>query len=129
MASDSAVRFDAATAVLRGQVRPAAAGDAWAALVLCHGHHEDMDAALLTALAGRASEEGLWTLRFNFAFRDAGTEPSGGHADEISDLREATWGLVQASLSRLHRPEHFLDYGKRHLDRFLAGAAQAGLIS
>ena len=48
-----------------------------------------MDAALLTALAGRASEEGLWTLRFNFAFRDAGTEPSGGHADEISDLREA----------------------------------------
>ncbi len=89
MASDSAVRFDAATAVLRGQVRPAAAGDAWAALVLCHGHHEDMDAALLIALAGRASEEGLWTLRFNFAFRDAGTEPSGGHADEISDLREA----------------------------------------
>lgn len=83
------VTFDGATARLRGRVRPPPSGGPWGSLVLCHGRHEDMDGPLLAALARCASEEGLWTLRFNFAFRDAGTEPSAGHADEIADLREA----------------------------------------
>jgi hypothetical protein len=39
----------------------------------------------------------------------------------VSDLREATWGFLQASLSRLHQPEYYLAYGHKHLDRFLAG--------
>ncbi len=83
------VTFDGATARLRGRVRPPPSGAPWGAFVLCHGRHENMDGPFLTALARRTSEEGLWTLRFNFAFHEAATEPSAGHADEIADLREA----------------------------------------
>ncbi len=83
------VTFDGATGPLRGRVRPPASGKARGALVVCHGRHEDMDGPLVSALARLASEKGLWTLRFNFAFREADTEPSAGHADEIADLREA----------------------------------------
>jgi len=82
------VTFDGATARLHGRLR-SPTGTAWGALVLCHGRHEDLTSPLLTALAHRASDYGLWSLRFNFAFRDAGEEPSAGHADEIADLREA----------------------------------------
>ena len=35
-----------------------------------------------------------------------------------SDLREASWGYLQAALSKLHTPQYYLDYGRRHLDRF-----------
>ena len=44
-----------------------------------------------------------------------------------SDLREATWGYLQAGVSTLHPPAYYLDYGGRHLDRFLAGAHALGL--
>lgn len=44
-----------------------------------------------------------------------------------SDLREATWGFLQAGVSTLHPPAYYLDYGRRHLDRFLLGAAALGL--
>ncbi|HYU05851.1 MAG TPA: alpha/beta family hydrolase [Thermoplasmata archaeon] len=88
MASETDVRFEGATDSLNGRVREAT-GPAWGALVLCHGRHEGMDTPLVAALAGRAAEEGLWTLRFNFAFRERGAEPSTDHADEIADLREA----------------------------------------
>ena len=82
------VRFDGATARLRGRLRPPI-GSAWGSLVMSHGRSEDMGSPLLAALAQSASDQGLWALRFNFAFADAGSEPSGGHADEIADLREA----------------------------------------
>jgi thiamine kinase-like enzyme len=39
-----------------------------------------------------------------------------------SDLREATWGYLQAAISNLHEPEYYRDYGRRHLVRFLAGS-------
>ena len=64
-------------------------GDAWGALVMSHGRSEDMGTPLLAALGQRAADLGLSALRFNFAFADAGSEPSGGHVDEIADLREA----------------------------------------
>jgi thiamine kinase-like enzyme len=38
-----------------------------------------------------------------------------------SDLREATWGYLQSAISNLHEPEYYLDYGRRHLARFLGG--------
>ena len=82
------VRFDGATARLRGRLHPPI-GRAWGSLVMSHGRSEDMGSLLLSALAQSASDQGLWALRFNFAFADAGSEPSGGHADEIADLREA----------------------------------------
>src|SRR5438034_11139916 len=43
------------------------------------------------SLGARAERLGPGTVGpgFNFAFADAGSEPSGGHADEIADLREA----------------------------------------
>jgi predicted alpha/beta-hydrolase family hydrolase len=82
------VTFDGATGRLRGRLRPPV-GTAWGVVVLCHGRSEDMAGPLVTALARLASEEGLWSVRFNFAFVDAGSEPSGGHADEIADLRAA----------------------------------------
>ena len=87
--TETEVAFDGATARLRGRAGPPTSGEPWGALVLCHGRHEDMDGPLLAALAQRAAAEGLWTLRLNFAFVDAGAEPSAGHADEIADLREA----------------------------------------
>jgi len=37
-----------------------------------------------------------------------------------SDMREATWGYLQACISTLHSPGYYLDYGRKHLDRFLA---------
>src|SRR5256884_4895470 len=80
--------FDGATARLRGRLRPPV-GNAWGSLVMTHGRSEDMGSPLLAALAQSASDQGLWALRFNFAFADAGSEPSGGHVDEIADLREA----------------------------------------
>ena len=82
------VSFDGATARLRGRLRPPM-GDAWGALVMSHGRSEDMETPLLAALGQRAADLGLSALRFNFAFADAGSEPSGGHVDEIADLREA----------------------------------------
>ncbi len=36
-----------------------------------------------------------------------------------SDMREAMWGFVQAGISTLHSPEYYVDYGCKHLDRFL----------
>src|SRR2546423_3144902 len=82
------VRFDGATARLRGRLRPPIGGP-WGSLVMSHGRSEDMGSPLLEALAQSAADQGLSALRFNFAFADAGSEPSGGHVDEIADLREA----------------------------------------
>ncbi len=42
----------------------------------------------------------------------------------VSDLREAMWGYLQSALSPLHTPDHYLDYGNKHLDRFLLAAGQ-----
>src|SRR6266540_3840184 len=88
MASETDVRFEGTTDTLHGRARDAT-GEAWGALVLCHGRHEGMDTPLVAALARLASEEGLWSLRFNFAFQASEAEPSADHADEIADLREA----------------------------------------
>jgi uncharacterized protein len=83
------VTFDGATGPLRGRLRMSSREAFWGTLVLAHGGHETMDGALVSTLAQRAAGLGLWTLRFNFAFVEARMEPSGGHADEIADLREA----------------------------------------
>lgn len=85
----SEIRFDGAIESLRGRVHRPASGTTRAAIVVAHGRHEDMDGPLIVALANRAAELGLWALRFNFAFKEAKSEPSAGHADEIADLREA----------------------------------------
>jgi predicted alpha/beta-hydrolase family hydrolase len=82
------VSFDAITGRLRGRLT-SPVGKGWGAVVLSHGRHEDMNSPLLVALARGASDLGLWSLRFNFAFADAGSDPSGGTADEIAELREA----------------------------------------
>ena len=88
IAGEEEIGFAGATGRLRGRVHNVS-GPAWGALVLCHGRHEDMEGRLLVGLAGLASDLGLWTFRFNFAFHEAGTEPSAGHADEIADLHAA----------------------------------------
>jgi predicted alpha/beta-hydrolase family hydrolase len=82
------VSFDATTGRLRGRLT-SPVGRGWGVVVLSHGRHEDMNGPLLTALARGAADLGLWSLRFNFAFADAGSDPSGGTADEIAELREA----------------------------------------
>jgi hypothetical protein len=86
--ADQDVTFEGVTGPLRGRLR-SPTGTGWGALVLAHGRHETMDGRLITTLATRAADLGLWTLRFNFAFVESGSEPSGGHEDEIADLREA----------------------------------------
>ena len=45
----------------------------------------------------------------------------------VSDLREATWGYLQSALSTLHNPQHYQDYGRRFLDRFLSAPASKEL--
>lgn len=89
------VSFDATTGRLRGRLT-SPNGRGWGAVVLCHGRHEDMNGPLLAALARGAADLGLWSLRFNFAFADAGSDPSGGTADEIAELREAI-GVARAT--------------------------------
>ena len=44
----------------------------------------------------------------------------------VSDMREGMWGFVQADISKLHSPEYYLAYGRKHLERFQA-AAQSSL--
>lgn len=39
-----------------------------------------------------------------------------------SDMREATWGYLQAGTSKLHPPAYYLNYGRKHLMRFLEEA-------
>ena len=39
-----------------------------------------------------------------------------------SDLRESSWGFLQSALSTLHPAQYYLDYGNKHLRRFLAEA-------
>lgn len=41
-----------------------------------------------------------------------------------SDLREGMWGFVQAGISQLHSPEYYIQYGCKHLDRFLTENAE-----
>jgi len=45
----------------------------------------------------------------------------------VSDLRESTWGYLQSSISSLHNPQHYRDYGRRFLDRFLSAPATGDL--
>lgn len=86
--AESSVAFDGATGPLHGRLL-ALAGPLQAALVVAHGRTGDMDEPLVAGLARRGAEIGLWTMRFNFAFRELGAEPSAGFEDEIGDLREA----------------------------------------
>lgn len=44
-----------------------------------------------------------------------------------SDLRESMWGFLQAGISTLDID--YVDYGRHHLDRFLAGCAALGLAT
>ena len=44
-----------------------------------------------------------------------------------SDLREASWGYLQSAVSTVKPAQYYLDYGAKHLTRFLIGARQAGL--
>jgi thiamine kinase-like enzyme len=40
----------------------------------------------------------------------------------VSDLREATWGYLQSAILSVRQPaQHYRDYGRRFLDRFLSG--------
>lgn len=90
------VAFQGITATLHGRIL-APTGEATGALVLAHGRNGSMDEPLIDALARFGAELGLWTFRFNFAFRETGAEPSAGHEDEIADLREAVAQARQLS--------------------------------
>jgi thiamine kinase-like enzyme len=72
-----------------------------------HQLDAEQERTLLTAYAGSAPSEDLRRLRL---------------MRMVSDLREAAWGYLQSSLSRLHEPAHYLAYGGKHLDRFLTAA-------
>jgi amino acid transporter/thiamine kinase-like enzyme len=65
---------------------------------------EDEERLLLECYFGEARQEDLYRLRLMRL---------------VSDLREATWGYLQSTLSSLHDPQHYRDYGRRFLDRFL----------
>jgi amino acid transporter/thiamine kinase-like enzyme len=38
----------------------------------------------------------------------------------VSDLREATWGYLQAAVATVESPAYYTAYGRKHLDRFFA---------
>ena len=86
--AETLVTIEGPARTLHGKVL-APAGPTKAALVAAHGRNGDMDEPLLAGLAGLAAELGLCTLRFTFAYQEAGAEPSAGHEDEIEDLRAA----------------------------------------
>jgi hypothetical protein len=44
-----------------------------------------------------------------------------------SDLREASWGYLQAGVSTIESPEYYKAYGRKHVERFLAAAEKLGL--
>jgi thiamine kinase-like enzyme len=73
------------------------------------GFDEEQEHELLAAYFGEVRHEHLHRLKL---MRLA------------SDLREATWGYLQSAISNLHEPQYYLDYGDRHLARFLAGIEQ-----
>jgi thiamine kinase-like enzyme len=66
---------------------------------------EEDERALLTHYFGEATDERLRRLR---------------RMRLVSDMREAMWGFLQAEVSKLHTPDYYRDYGRKHLDRFLA---------
>jgi len=86
--AETLVTIEGPARSLQGKVL-APAGLTKAALVAAHGRNGDMDEPLVAGLAGLAAELGLWTLRFTFAYQEAGAEPSAGHEEEIEDLRAA----------------------------------------
>jgi len=94
---DEAVSFQGSTTALRGFVRRPSRGVPTAALILSHARRQDMDDPILMGLVERASELGIWTLRYNFSFRELMAEPSVGHTDEIEDLRAAVSFAREAS--------------------------------
>lgn len=86
-------------------------GDRWFDLGNFAAHNqlgEDEERLLLEYYGSEASPENLRRLR---------------RMRLVSDLREATWGYLQSALSSLHDPQHYRDYGRRFLDRFLASFA------
>jgi thiamine kinase-like enzyme len=80
-------------------------------LAVNSGFGEDQERRLLQAYFGAVHPEQLRRLRLMRL---------------VSDMREATWGFVQARISRLHTPEYYLEYGRKHVQRFLA--ATEGLV-
>ncbi|MGQ0797435.1 MAG: alpha/beta family hydrolase [Methanobacteriota archaeon] len=86
--AETLITFEGATSRLRGKVL-VPDGESKGALVAAHGRHGDMDEPLVAAVARLGADLGLWSLRFNFAYQDAGAEASAGHEEEIADLREA----------------------------------------
>lgn len=51
----------------------------------------------------------------------------------VSDMREATWGFLQAGIAKgkphsAKTPEHYHEYGRKHLDRFLDRASNTTLV-
>jgi thiamine kinase-like enzyme len=77
-------------------------------LAVNSGMTEEQERLLLHAYFGNASPEHVRRLRLMRL---------------VSDMREAMWGFVQANISQLHEPAYYLGYGKKHLDRFMAGSA------
>lgn len=86
---EALVTFPGATASLRGKILATVKGPWRIALVAAHGRNGDMDEPLVAGIAKIAADLGLWTLRFNFAYQETGSEPSAGYEAEIADLREA----------------------------------------
>jgi amino acid transporter/thiamine kinase-like enzyme len=77
-----------------------------------HQLDEVQELALLEAYFGEARHDALRRLRLMRL---------------VSDLREATWGYLQASVSALESPAYYTGYGRRHLDRFFAATKSVDL--
>lgn len=74
-------------------------------LAVNHQLDEAGERALLEAYFGEMRDEHLRRLR---------------RMRLVSDMREAIWGFLQAAVSTLHSPGYYLDYGRKHLRRFLS---------
>lgn len=65
---------------------------------------ESQEEALLRSYFGAARPEDLRRLRLMRL---------------VSDMREATWGLLQARISIVKPPQEYMEHGRKHLERFL----------
>lgn len=96
---------------------------AWATVVIAHGAGAGPDHPFLVGLAGALGAQGVASLRFEFAYRQAGRRMPGSAADAV-----AAWRAAMAAARHRARGGTVWAAGKSYGGRMASVAAAQGLI-